>query len=65
MRFRSEETPEDCGCAPTEAEQRAFSSGITRRGALTVGAFGLIAAGALAAPFVPAAFAAGDRKSVV
>ncbi|MCR2794314.1 M23 family metallopeptidase [Microbacterium sp. zg.Y625] len=63
MRFTRIDDPEECGCAPTPAEQRAFAGGVTRRGALTVGAFGLVAAGALAAPFAPVAFAIAGYPS--
>jgi murein DD-endopeptidase MepM/ murein hydrolase activator NlpD len=56
----------DCGCAPTAAEASAFATAaspararpLSRRWVLGLGAFGLVAAGALAAPMIPAAFAA-------
>ena len=56
----------DCGCAPTERERQSLwpaASGftVTRRKALTFGALGAAALGAIGAvsgPFLPAAFAA-------
>ncbi|MFV0433462.1 MAG: M23 family peptidase, partial [Leucobacter sp.] len=56
---RVEASTEDCGCAPTPAEQRAFwPSVVNRRTALGVGALGIAGAALLGAPSLPAAYAA-------
>ena len=50
----------DCDCAPTaEERRRLWPSAVTRRGALTLGAAGVVALGVTAAPLLPPAFAAG------
>ena len=52
-------SPEDCGCAPTEAERAQFTAPMSRRGALGVGIVGLAALGTgVVAGVAPAAFAA-------
>ncbi|WP_438354684.1 peptidoglycan DD-metalloendopeptidase family protein [Microbacterium sp. CJ88] len=48
---------EDCGCAPTPAESRAFRAGLSRRTLLTGGTLSAVAV-LLAGPLLPAAFAA-------
>ncbi len=61
VRDASEPEP-DCGCAPTPAEMRANAAiakrSVSRRWLLGAGALGLVAAGALGGPMLPAAFAA-------
>lgn len=52
----------ECGCAPTPDERSAFAAPagarhLSRRWVLGLGALGLVAAGAVAAPMLPAAFA--------
>jgi len=58
---------EECGCAPSERERRALwpamreaptAKTVTRRSALALGILGVAAAGVVAAPRIPAAFAA-------
>ena len=52
---------EECGCAPSERERRALwpdLKTVTRRSALAIGILGVAAAGVVAAPRLPAAFAA-------
>jgi murein DD-endopeptidase MepM/ murein hydrolase activator NlpD len=53
------DTADDCGCGPTERERRAlWPSLVSRRGALALGALGVVALGAgMAASRIPAAFA--------
>ena len=52
-------SPEDCGCAPTEAERAQFMPPLSRRGAIGVGIVGLAALGTgVVAGVAPAAFAA-------
>ncbi|MFT4230643.1 MAG: peptidoglycan DD-metalloendopeptidase family protein [Microbacterium sp.] len=54
-----EEIDPECGCAPNPAERRAFWPAIVnRRTALGAGAFGIAGAILLAAPQLPAAYAA-------
>lgn len=49
----------DCDCAPTARERRVlWPSSVTRRSALALGAIGVVALGATAAPRLPAAYAA-------
>ena len=56
---RIDATTEECGCAPSPAEERAlWPSLVNRRTALGVGAFGVAGAVLLAAPQLPAAYAA-------
>ena len=50
-------TAEECGCAPTPAESRAFRAGVSRRTLLTAGTLSA-AAVLVAGPLLPAAFAA-------
>lgn len=50
-------TAEECGCAPTPAESRAFRAGMSRRTLLTAGALSAVAV-LVAGPLLPAAFAA-------
>lgn len=45
---------DDCGCAPTAHERSVLWPAISRRGALAVGAVGLLALGAAAGPLLPA-----------
>lgn len=56
------ETEPDCGCAPTPAERQANAAmakrSVSRRWLLGAGALGLVAAGAIGGPMLPAAFAA-------
>lgn len=56
---RIDEIGEDCGCAPTPAERRAlWPQQFTRRTALSAGILGIAGAALLAAPQLPAAYAA-------
>ncbi|WP_125132028.1 M23 family metallopeptidase [Microbacterium sp. 10M-3C3] len=50
-------TAEECGCAPTPAESRAFRAGVSRRTLLTAGTASVVAV-LVAGPLLPAAFAA-------
>ena len=53
--------PEECDCAPSERERRVLwpdLKTVTRRSALAIGILGVAAAGVVAAPRIPAAFAA-------
>ena len=70
---------EECDCAPSERERRALWPGkserrsaqktswvtgaVTRRSALALGILGVAAAGVVAAPHIPQAFAATDYPS--
>lgn len=49
MRSESPESAEECGCAPTAKEWRAFRSPLSRRGAIGVGVAGIAGAGLLLA----------------
>lgn len=51
-------TADECGCAPSESERRRFWTPVTRRGAMGIGALGIVALAAFGAPQIPAAFAA-------
>ena len=56
--MKTEDTLDECGCAPSESERRRlFPRMVSRRSALGFGALGVVAIGALGAPFIPAAFA--------
>src|SRR6478609_3400091 len=48
---------EECDCAPSAHERRALWPVMSRRGALGLGALGLVTLGAFAGPLLPAAFA--------
>lgn len=53
------ETEQDCGCGPTGAEKEAHARrSVSRRWLLGAGALGVVAAGAIGGPLLPAAFAA-------
>lgn len=49
MRSEAPESAEECGCAPTPKEWRAFRSPLSRRGAIGLGAAGVVGAGLLLA----------------
>ena len=51
-------SPEDCGCAPTEAEKAQFATPLSRRGAIGVGIVSLAALGTGVVAGVAPAFAA-------
>lgn len=54
----SEQSPEDCGCAPTPRERRALFPTMSRRAALGMGLLGVAALGVTGGPVISAAFAA-------
>ncbi|GEP46933.1 hypothetical protein MSA03_04410 [Microbacterium saccharophilum] len=49
MRSETSESAEECGCAPTPKEWRAFRSPLSRRGAIGLGVAGIAGAGLLLA----------------
>ena len=54
--FERLESSEECGCAPTPTELRALQRKVSRRNALGIGAFGVVALGSLLTPAIPSAF---------
>lgn len=56
--MKTDQSADECGCAPSESERRTLWPSVSRRSALGFGALGLATIAALGAPIVAPAFAA-------